>query len=33
MNANEIINDSDLTLEEKLEAIDIAVQTAQFNHQ
>ena len=33
MNANEIINDSDLTLEEKLEAIDIAVQTAQVNHQ
>ena len=27
------LNDIDLTLEEKLEAIDIAVQTAQVNHQ
>ena len=32
MNANDIIND-EMTLEEKLEAIDIAMQTAQVNHQ
>ena len=32
MNANEIIND-EMTLDEKLEAIDIAVQTAQVKHQ
>ena len=32
MNANEIIND-EMTLEEKLAAIDTAVQTAQVKHQ
>ncbi len=32
MNANEIIND-EMTLDEKLAAIDTAVQTAQVNHQ
>ena len=32
MNANEIIND-EMTLEEKLAAIDAAMQTTQVNHQ
>ena len=32
MNANEIIND-EMTLDEKLAAIDAAMQTAQVNHQ
>ena len=32
MNANEIIND-EMTLEEKLAAIDTAMQTAQVKHQ
>ena len=32
MNANEIIND-EMTLDEKLAAIDTTMQTAQVNHQ
>ena len=32
MNANEIIND-EMTIEQKLAAIDTAMQTAQVNHQ
>ena len=33
MNANNIVNDSDLTLEEKLAAIDAAMETAEVKHQ